>query len=196
MTPSAPDPANERRRRLWQRQAVFFGSIGLILVLTLVIAIAQVAGVLPSPFARDFTTPEETESTTAQVAVCPPADAAPVALQDVTVDVYNGTNRTGLAGTTAKKLEALGLKVGKTGNFDAGYPGAALIRVNPDQIVQGYTISRVIPNSVVALGEHDTAAIDVIIGEEFTDVAGADAIGKEPFAAPEGCETAPTPPAQ
>lgn len=194
MTPSDSNPTKERHRRLWQRQAVIFGGLGLLLALALVLSLAQFSGLLPSPFARDFTVPEEEETGNTTVAVCPPADSVPVALKDLPVDVYNGTSRVGLAGATAKGLKELGLKVGQTGNFGAGYPGTALIRVNQSQIVQGYTISRLFPDSVVTLEERDTESIDVIVGDEYSQMAGADAVGDKPFVAPEGCKTPPEPP--
>lgn len=188
VTPSPSDPNRERHRRLLQRQAVIFGSIGLLMAITLVVALAQFSGLLPSPFAREFSTEKEADTKPSYIPVCPPEGTVPVALTDITVDVYNGTSRAGLAGSTAKSLGELGVKTGATGNFDAGYKGSAMIRVNADQIAQGYTISRLFPDSVVVLEQRDKAVIDVIVGDAYTEMSPADAIGKDPFAMPEGCQ--------
>lgn len=180
------DPARERRRRLFARQAVVFGFLSVALAGLLLVAVAQFSGMLPSPFTREFSE-KETQEEVALKPVCPPAGATPVAADAITVNVYNGTNRTGLAADMKKKLEDLGFKIGDVGNFDAGYNGTALIRVGGDQIAGGYTLSRLFDKPLVVFDDRDTPNIDLILGEEYKEIGSKENIGSEPFSPPGGC---------
>ncbi|MDO5700133.1 MAG: LytR C-terminal domain-containing protein [Bowdeniella nasicola] len=179
-----------RRRRLHQRQSVIFGSLALLLVITLIVAITHFFGILPSPFARDFSTDPADRPTPAPTAVCPPEGAAPVDPAGVTLNVFNGTSRTGLAAATAKLLDERGFTVAKTGNFDLGYDGSALIRVNEDQIAAGYTVSRLIEGSLVVLHPRESETVDVIIGDGYSNMGSVEDIGTDPFERPDNCRPA------
>lgn len=180
------NPARERRRRLFARQAVVFGFLTVALAGILLVAIAQFTGVLPSPFAREFSE-KETQQEVALKPVCPPSGATPLAPDAITVNVYNGTNRTGLAAEMQKKLAALGFKIGDVGNFDAGYNGTALIRVAEGQIPAGYTLSRLFDKPLVVFDDRDTPNIDLILGEEYKELGSKENIGAEPFTPPTDC---------
>ena len=170
-----------------QRQAVIFGVLGIALAVLLIFSLAQFAGIVPSPFARGFSEKVDKDKPAELVAVCPAADLTPVKAKNVKVNVFNATGRPGLAGSSAKQLKAAGFTVGTTDNFDAGYDGTALIRVDRDHIADGYTLGRLIDGSLVTLDDREKDGIDLILGDGFDEMAGADAIGKEPFTAPEGC---------
>ncbi|MDO5726489.1 MAG: LytR C-terminal domain-containing protein [Bowdeniella nasicola] len=186
MSSSNVDPVRERKRRLFQRQAVVFGFLGVVLAVLLIGAIGQFVGILPSPFSREFTVEEEAEPL-ALKPVCPPAESTPVAPDSMTINVFNGTNRTGLAAEMQKQLEALGFVIGDVGNFDAGYNGTALIRVGADQIAAGYTLSRLFDNPLVVFDDRETPNIDLILGEDYETLGTIESIGTEPFAAPSDC---------
>lgn len=183
---SKVDPARERRRRLFARQAVVFGFLTVALGAMLLVAIAQFTGVLPSPFSRDFSE-EDSREEVALKPVCPPSGSEPVAADSITVNVYNGTNRTGLAADVEKKLAAIGFKIGDVGNFDAGYNGTALIRVAEGQIPAGYTLSRLFDKPLVVFDDRDTPNIDLILGEEYNELGSKENIGTDPFTPPSDC---------
>jgi hypothetical protein len=184
------------RRRLQQRQTVIFGVLITLLVAVALVAGAMWTGVLPSPVARPFSTPEATDA--AEAVPCPPPDAMPVPFGEIAVNVYNGTRRAGLAATTGSQLAQFGVVVSSQANYPGGsYGGVAQVVAGPLGIPSAYTISALIPESVVTYeGSRSDATVDVVLGEAFESVLSPDASPVNPsipLEAPAGC-TPVTPP--
>src|SRR5699024_12775591 len=84
---------------------------------------AMWVGILPSPFSGPINSPEPTTSTA--TVPCPPDDATFVALEDITVNVLNGTSRAGLAATTSDALTNPGGTAAEGSNAQRGDAGPA-----------------------------------------------------------------------
>lgn len=179
----------ERRRRVQQRQTVIFGGLISALLIIALIAAAVWSGMLPAPFARDFSTaPGDTD----QSIPCPPADATTVPLSEITVNVLNGTNVSGLAASTASALVTTGVVVNREGNFAGGYAGTAQIFAGSLGLTAAYTLAAMLPEAEVVLDTTNTTeTVDLVLGTEFTALAPADQISPvEPGTAitpPAGC---------
>ncbi|WP_043346465.1 LytR C-terminal domain-containing protein [Beutenbergia cavernae] len=185
-----------RRRHLQQRQTVIFGGLLAVLGVVALAAAGVFTGILPSPIDPPFSTPEPTD--TALPPPCPAADALPVAFSEVTVNVYNGTTRAGLAGSTAEQLAALGVLINSELNNPGGhYEGVTDIQVGAAGVTAGYTIAALFPEATITLETNRTdAAVNVVLGDGFeamSDPAEAALDPETPIAAPAGCEPVPTP---
>ncbi len=149
------------------------------------------------------------------VAVPPPAPPKP---SELTVNVYNTTFRSGLAGDVEKALVGRGFGAGTSGNDPLGgfLPDAvAVIRYGPDsraaaqvlaQHVPGATLQQVARHS--STGRAGTAGasatglvpgpqydptLDLVLGNRYTDLAPAASIPPVPVEAPKPPETVARP---
>lgn len=158
-----------RRRHLHERQIVIFGAIIASMAVVGLAAIGVFTGVLPAPFDREFTLPEETTPTYA--AACPPEGATLVPFTEITASVYNATQTSGLAGRTGAQLTDLGVLVTSELNFGAIYEGVVRINAGSEGITAAYTVAALIPGAIVT---HDNtrqdATIDVVLGTGFDTV--------------------------
>ncbi|MFH5820962.1 LytR C-terminal domain-containing protein [Georgenia sp. AZ-5] len=195
MTATAPDDTDRlraaRRRHLQQRQTVIIGGLVTVLLVVGVIAGAMWAGLLPAPFTREFSSPEPTEE--AIVTPCVPEGTAPPAFTEITANVYNGTDRPGLAGDTAEGLGQAGVVVNQQANWPQGeYSGAVQIIVGPKAVAAGYSVARAFPGAVVSLDENrDDETVDVVLGATYESMLPPEEIAALDPAAPlvsaEGC---------
>ena len=177
-----------RRRRMQERQAVIFG------ILIVLLAAAGLAGVgvyteaISLPFNQDFT--YKKVAVDKQVpAPCLPTDTLPVAASKIEVTVLNASKRSGLAAVVAKKLEDRKFVVAETNN--AKEPRATVaIQFGVGGVAQGYTLAAHFPNAALILDEREDATVDLLIGENFTDLLAADTVPLEaetPMLTREGC---------
>lgn len=186
-----------RRRHLHERQAVIFGTLVTALAAAGLLGLGVYVGVIPAPFDVPIATPSPTDTAAGQP--CPPDGALPVAYGQITVNVYNGTTRPGLAAETAAELAGRGLVVGQQANDPRGrYGGVVLIRTGPAGVASAYTVAAMFPGSVVALDARGDATIDVTLGSDFDDLAPPDQAALDPsvpLTRPEGCDpvVAPSP---
>jgi LCP family protein required for cell wall assembly len=113
------------------------------------------------------------------VADPPPAKASVklVPRDQVTVDVFNGTRRAGLASSTATALRAAGFGVGGTGNADRRDYARTEIRYDPEREAQARTLATVIAGATLVeragLGE----SVQLVLGSGFVGVKGAGSSG-------------------
>ena len=190
-TPDAEEQRAIRRRRLQQRQTVIFGGLIAALLVIGLVAASMWAGLLPAPVTREFTSASPTEEDV--VTPCVPEGATPVAFPDITANVYNGTDRRGLAGGTAESLGQLGVVVSQQANWPEGaYSGAVRIVVGPLGVTAGHSVARVFPGAVVTLdGSRTDETIDIVLGATYESILPAEEIAAldpaAPLVSPEGC---------
>ena len=195
MTATATDEAARqqalRRRRLQQRQTVIFGALITVLLVVGLVAGLMWAGAVPAPFTRAFSSASPTEQQI--VTPCPPEGATPVAFSEVLANVYNGTDRGGLAGETGQALGQLGVVVNQQANWPQGaYAGAVQIVVGPLGVTAGYSVARIFPGAVVSLDStRGDESVDVVLGEKYDKMLTPDQIAaldpSAPLEAPAGC---------
>lgn len=191
-----------RRRRMHERQAVVFGVLLAGLAVAGLGSAALYTETLSLPFlARPFSTPPA-ESTKADSTYCPPEGAMPVAIGEITVDVYNGSDVRGLAAQTSDILKDRGFQVGATENALVTAEGVGRIIYGTQGIAAAYTLWAYVPDAVLQLDNREDTRLDLVIGTEFRGVERTDDVLLDPSAplvGPEGCtpfsEIAGTPPA-
>ncbi|MEO7059828.1 MAG: LytR C-terminal domain-containing protein [Lapillicoccus sp.] len=104
-----------------------------------------------------------------------PARPAALAPAQVTVNVYNGTTRSGLAGDTAKLVRARGFVVGTIANdpLRKDLPGTAEIRFGPNGAAAGGLVATLVAGSAAVKDARADASVDLVLGEKFTALAPA-----------------------
>ena len=156
-------------------------------------------GVLPSPYEPGFSSPND--DATPVVQPCPPADAVTAELTSFSVNVYNGTETAGLAGTVADELSDSGLTVANTADWPRGsYDGDIQLTTSTAGLANAYTLAQIFTGTVIVqIDETQDPAdptVSVVLGEGYKDGILSSAEigilrGGEPITAPTGC-AAPT----
>lgn len=192
-TPPAHDAARRqkvvRRRHLLQRQSIIFGSLGIILVTLALAGLGVFVGVLPPPFSSDFTDLKAQEEA-AQFTPCPDPGALPVSYTEITANVYNGSDTSGLAASTSESLAAAGVVIGTQANYAAGtYSGSTLIVTGAAGVSAAYTLASMFPGADMLFDPARTdASVDVVLGETFDAMVGSSLDPALPLVGLEGCQ--------
>ncbi|NED99265.1 LytR C-terminal domain-containing protein [Phytoactinopolyspora halotolerans] len=108
------------------------------------------------------------------VATCPtmaPTDAPPP--EEIEVNVYNATDRGGLARDVAGTLRDRGFAVLDVANdpLDKTVEETAEIRLHPDSEAAASLLASMVPDAVLVREERDSQAVDLVLGEAFDELA-------------------------
>jgi hypothetical protein len=92
----------------------------------------------------------------------------------VQVNVYNATNRNGLAARTAKHLATYGFRIGKVDNdpLDRRVRGTAEIRGGPSSARQIAVVRAYVDKETVYRVARKGTAVDLVLGPRFTGLGG------------------------
>jgi LytR cell envelope-related transcriptional attenuator len=121
----------------------------------------------------------------------PPKAKAPVkpaAPGDVTVTVYNGSGRSGLAARAATGLTGAGFKVGGTGNADRQTYSRTEIRYGSGGEAAARAVLAVIPSAALVPRDDVTSGVQLVLGSDFSTV------GAKASKAPAAAATSPKAP--
>ncbi|MDO5034834.1 MAG: LytR C-terminal domain-containing protein [Actinomycetaceae bacterium] len=124
--------------------------------------------ILPVPFLNDFSRPEDVVE--ADGVPCFPEGSTPSDPSTIHATVLNATGRPGLAGSIASALEAQGVVIDSTGNYQGQYYGSVKLTAGRSQVVNAYTLARVFQDSTVRYALSDANSVTIIIGERFSDL--------------------------
>lgn len=187
----ATDPARARalrRRHQHERQAVVFGGLVAALAVAGLGAAAVYTDAIDAPFLeREFATPAETTATgaTRPDPPCPPAEMLPLDNAAVQVNVYNGSDRAGLAGITADQLRGRGFTVVSTDNYpNIDVPVQLLFGV--DGIDAAYTLAAQFADPTLVLDTREDVSVDLVLGEDFAGLVEANTVELDPSTSLEG----------
>ena len=96
------------------------------------------------------------------------ADTSVPKEQNVQLDVYNSTDRTGLAVDTATKLEGYKFHVLKKSNLSVVVHGSAEIRFGPKTVGGAQLVLAYVPGAQKVFDiNRDSATVDLVLGDEF-----------------------------
>lgn len=106
-----------------------------------------------------------------------PGAALPSAAQ-VTTNVYNATDRTGLAAATAEELGVRGFIIGKIDNdpLSKTITGVAEIRHGPSGESAAQLMAFYLPGALLVNDGRKDATIDTVLGAAYTEVAAQSAV--------------------
>ena len=148
------------RRRKRRRAAITLTLVGLVMVATFAYAAAYFQGWVA------FGTPQPSASPACQVT----APAKALTPGAVTINVYNATNREGLAASVAKSLRGQGFKVHTIANDPLGKQIAGVGEVRHGQ--RGSASAKLtalrLPGASVVLDERTDETVDLVLGNRFS----------------------------
>lgn len=101
------------------------------------------------------------------------AAAQALVAQQITVNVYNATNRQGLAKTTAEALKQRGFVIGKVANdpLNSHLAAAAQIRGNAAALGRMQYVAAEVAGAQLQQDTRTDQTVDLVIGTAFTDLA-------------------------
>lgn len=167
MEPEEPTVEDGRApRRTWRhvRTAV-----------TLLILVGFVVGAAWYSWNRVVASDDETDPTRVSP-TCAPVVATDAPQPDkVELNVYNATDRGGLAREVASKMRKRGFAILEVDNdpLDKTIKGSAEVRSHPDQEKAASVVVAVVPGSEYVPDERESDAVDLVLGESFEKLAGA-----------------------
>lgn len=167
MRESVVRPRHRRRRPVWGIVAAVLG--GILMLFALGFGVTLLLRDAPEPV-PDAASPTPVACATTLVT---PAQVLP-APGSVPVNVYNATDRVGLAADTANVLSARGFIVKKVGNDpgDAQVQGVGELRFGPKGEPGAEVLTRYFPGMVLVPIDRANKRVDVVLGPEFTKVVG------------------------
>jgi len=151
--------ASIHRRRRRRRAAITLTLVALVLLGTFTYAAAYFQGWVGTR-ASKIAASSSCQATTPVEALTPPA---------VTVNVYNSTNRAGLAGSVAKLLRTQGFKVVDVANDPLGrsISGVGEIRYGPAGKAGATLVGARLSGAKVVLDSRTDATVDLVLGKTF-----------------------------
>ena len=135
---STADPRAEYRRRLKHRQTTVIGGMATFLALLVIICLLVWSDVLPVPYAP--ISPPTRNAGRRSLQPCPLSEAKTTDVSTIPVNVYNGSDQTGLATGVADLLSDSGLTVANTTDWPKGeYEGEIELTTSQAGLANAYT---------------------------------------------------------
>jgi hypothetical protein len=156
----------ERQRR---RSVAILTGLGAFLLVSFLVAFSYIQGWIPPKGSG----PEPVAISSRPTASCTTPPPAP-ATTTITINVYNATDRAGLAASTAKTLKDQGFLLGEVTNDPLGkkVDVPAEIRFGKAAAAKADVVAQRFPGAVKVVDEKRTdELVDVAIGEKFAAVA-------------------------
>lgn len=174
MRESAIRPVPRRRRPIWG--IVLMVVVGMAVLFGIGFGISLLVRGNDSPQADAVASASASSSMAAlpcETTLITPAEVLP-ATGKVTINVFNGTKKQGLARDTANVLTARGIKVKKVGNAPGGkvVEGVAEIRYGPKGEKAAHLLEYYFPEATLVPITRKTKVVDVVIGKDFAQVVG------------------------
>ncbi|HET7477693.1 MAG TPA: LytR C-terminal domain-containing protein [Dermatophilaceae bacterium] len=147
------------RRRRRRRAAITLTIVGLLLLGVFAYAAAYWQGWIGKEAAAPTPTPTCTSAQT----------VAPIAPTKVSVNVYNATDRNGLAAGVAAQLRKQGFKVAKVANDPLGrsIEGTGEVRYGPKGVAAGVTVRQRLSSAQVRPDNRVDATVDLVLGQAY-----------------------------
>jgi hypothetical protein len=159
-----------RLRRWMLHGAVLVLLIGLI-VAAIMTALAIMNGQIKIPTA---------EHSRAAVSLCPTATYDYTPNDKVNLNVYNATDRPGLARSVADEFVARKFVVGTVNNTQSGYRGVAAVISGAAGQSAAFSVQRNLPESDYFQDGRTDGSVDVILTSEFKALTSPDLVDQTP----------------
>jgi hypothetical protein len=167
--PGDADDTSQVRRRVLHG-VVLVLLIGLIIA-AIITALAIINGRLKIPAAQPA---EETVSS------CPAGTFDYTPNDKINLNVYNSTNRPGLARSVADEFLARKFVVGAVANIEAGYRGVAAVVSGAAGQSAALSVQRNLPGSDYFQDSRTDGSVDVILAQDYKALAPPDLVDQTP----------------
>ncbi|MGY2743863.1 LytR C-terminal domain-containing protein [Pseudarthrobacter sp. O4] len=165
----APDNPVRLRRRILHG-VVLVLLVGLIAA-AIVVALAIMNGQIKVPTA---------ERSRAATRLCPEATYDYTPPDKITLNVFNSTNRPGLAQSVADAFAARHFIVGAVGNTASSYRGVALIVSGAAGQSAAFSVQRNVPGSDYVQDDRTDPSVDVILTGDYKELTGPELVDQTP----------------
>ena len=151
------------RRRKRRRATITLSLVGLVMVGTFAYAAAYFQGWVAAARPSSLASPP-----------CQAADAADAAdaltPSTVTINVYNATDRNGLARSVAKSLRTQGFNIGEIANDPLGKRIVGVGEVRHGQLgtADANLVAKRLPGAKVVLDKRTDDSVDLVLGNRFS----------------------------
>jgi len=151
------------RRRKRRRATITLSLVGLVMVGTFTYAAAYFQGWVAAARPSSLASPP-----------CQAADAADAAdaltPSTVTINVYNATERNGLARSVAKSLRTQGFNIGEIANDPLGKRIVGVGEVRHGQLgtADANLVAKRLPGAKVVLDKRTDDSVDLVLGNRFS----------------------------
>lgn len=166
-----------RRRRMRERQALIFGSLVAALGVVGLGAVAVYTSDATLPFDSGFSYAEKPKDEVFPTA-CLPENTLPVSYAKIKVNIYNTTERPGLATAVRNDLSKRGFEIKDVGNSDQRRVGNAIVYGHKG-LSRAYTLAAHFPDAALILDERDDRSVDVLVGDSFKALVPAESVPLE-----------------
>ena len=177
MAPPAkgPDRSEQQARKEYikDRQKLVFRFCGIALAVILVIALLGYFGVfgMIAPHAV-----KNEKNNFGVTAPCAPSGAKALSTSDVTLEVLNGTSKSGLADAVGEALYFRGFNVDGIGDANDGSVTHTTIYAGKNALAAAYTLRSQLKNSILELDNSDGSDVILVIGNDFYDLKPATSV--------------------
>jgi len=165
---TADNPVRLRRRIL--HGVVLVLLVGLVTV-AIIVALAIMNGQIKIPTA---------ERSRAPVSACPTATFDYTPNDKVSLNVYNATNRPGLARSVADEFLARKFAVAEVGNTQSSYRGVAAVVSGAAGQSAAFSVQRNLPESDYFQDGRPDGSVDVILTGEFKELTAPGLVDQTP----------------
>jgi hypothetical protein len=150
------------------------------ITLTVLAAVLIAAVVLAVMLWKGYWTLPEARSAPSPTVSCPSSSFDYPANATVHVNVYNATQREGLATSVAAELKKRGYLVGTVANKDTNYTGTAVVAAGPAGQSAAFNLQRNIAGTDYVQDDRTDASVDVYLTGAFNALVAADLVDQTP----------------
>lgn len=170
-----------RKRHTRERQAILLGAI----VAALAVIGAGAAAILTDKVELGalnvpFGTKSAAITPGAALPPCLTGGTLPIAYNSITINIFNGTTRAGLAKGASEALVKRAFAIASTGNAPTPETGTARLVFGNAGIAQAYTLAAHIPSATMVLDPRTDASVDLVLGSEWKGLIPLDSVSIDP----------------
>ncbi|GAA1875408.1 LytR C-terminal domain-containing protein [Lapillicoccus jejuensis] len=167
------ESASSRRARRRRRTAITLLVVVAMLAGAFYVASSYInrkEGAVAAPTPTTSCTTSGTAKAGAKATAQPAAAPKP---SQVTVNVYNATSKTGLAGTTAKEVRTRGFVVGTVANdpLSKSVTGTGEIRFGKNGSAAATVVKAMLPTAAMVQDARADASVDLVLGDRYDALA-------------------------
>lgn len=172
MASSGPDKSEQRARKEYvkDRQKLVFRFCIIFLAAVLIFAVLGYFGVYEDIFPH---TVKNEKNNFGIVAPCAPEGSKAIPPSDITLEVFNGTSKSGLADAVAEALYFRGFNIEGIGDANNSSTLHTTIYAGKNALPEAYTLKAQLKNSILEMDDSADKVVILVIGEDFYDLKSA-----------------------
>lgn len=175
MAPNGPDRSEQQARKEYvkDRQKLVFRYCGIALVVILIIALLGYFGVFAMIAPHTVKNQKNNFGITAP---CAPSGSKALSSSNITIEVLNGTSKSGLADAVGEALYFRGFNVAGIGDATNSNVVHTTIYAGKNALAAAYTLRAQLTSSILEMDNSTSSDVILVIGNDFYDLKDANSI--------------------